>query len=85
MTDDEARIFLRGLRELVPDELLNFARAMYAADHGPAIDGWVYFLTRPEKWASEYVVWVKHRRPQESGDNWPAFATALERLDNATF
>jgi hypothetical protein len=85
MNGDEARTALLALREQVPDELLNFARAMYAADDGPAIDGWVYFLTRPEKWGGEYLLWVQHERPQESGDTWPAFMAAIEALDHARF
>jgi hypothetical protein len=80
---DQAHATLHALGHAVPDELLNFARAMDEADHGPAVDGWAYFLSRPEKWVSEYIAWVESGRPDPDLNGWPMFLDALEAMDNA--
>lgn len=74
----EARAQLQDIAANVPDELLNFAKAMNSADHGPAIDEWPYFLSKPWKWADEYAIWCDCGRPQ-AGE--PSFDRFLEDLE----
>jgi hypothetical protein len=83
VTEDQAHEALMRYAVLVPGELLNFAKAMEQADHGPMIDGWPYFLSRPEKWTREYLAWIAQHRPQDGDPGWTFWMDALDAMDNA--
>jgi hypothetical protein len=64
------------VRKRVPRVLLDFGRALEAADALP--DGWPYFLERTEKFATEYALWLRNGAPAGPGDEgWQTFLAEL--------
>lgn len=78
MTTGEADALLRNMRVRVPSNLIAFGRALADAGHGPAVDGWPYFLERSEKWAGEFVLWTEAGRPSRDAADFGDFVDALE-------
>lgn len=65
-------------RARVDKALVELGRALVELDG--ELD-WPYFLGRPEKWAREYVAWLDHDSPSDSGeDEWEAFADAVAEV-----
>jgi hypothetical protein len=82
MTVDEAFAALTILGRGLPFELIDFGLALDSLGYGPDVDGWQYFLTRPEKWTDEYVAWVGNGRPTGGGLHGSAFAEALAAMND---
>lgn len=72
---DLARAELYGARPA--DWLVNFTQALLVLQ-GDALDV-AYFLSRPEKWATELVAWHDAGRPTDDAHpGWAQFADAVE-------
>jgi hypothetical protein len=78
MTDPHEH--LRDMSRAVPGELISFGRALSDAEF--LNDGWAYFLSRAEKWSSEYALWLDAGRPHEGdGRQWDVFCDQLVALE----
>jgi hypothetical protein len=61
------------------DELLQFVRALVEAGKLTEVEGLVYFLEKPWKYADEFVSWDHFDRPMDDSEpGWDAFAQAIE-------
>lgn len=70
MDRDTAEKYLRQWK--LNDVFLQFFRALQERD-GSDFDA-AYFLDRPEKWADDYVEWVKAGKPEDASEaGWEAF------------
>lgn len=78
MTTDVVDDYRRELRQERPAAwFVNFARAMVELQ-GDTLDV-VYFLDRPEKWATELVAWRSAGAPTSPDDDgWQRFAEDVE-------
>lgn len=76
MTVDEAETYLRDVAARIPDDFLNFVRALEDADLMG--DGFAYFLEKPYKHSSEYMAWDHEDKPSDGdGEAWDAFLEAV--------
>lgn len=74
---------LKAMAAQVPAELVRFGSAL--ADAEFLNDGWAYFLEKPEKWSSEYALWVNAGRPSEGdGHSWDVWCDQLVELESPT-